>query len=60
MCRQIVLPTESRIGLMYFQMKDFQPNVWMGDVIINCFASMLNYEEAREQVRGFSATQFVL
>ncbi|KAJ0735268.1 hypothetical protein HanPI659440_Chr11g0430211 [Helianthus annuus] len=26
-------------------MKDFPPSEWMGAAIVNCFASVLNYEE---------------
>ncbi|MFS7918504.1 putative Ulp1 protease family catalytic domain, papain-like cysteine peptidase superfamily [Helianthus anomalus] len=40
-----VFLTESGIGLMYFQLKDFYPSVWMGDTVINCFATVLNHEE---------------
>ncbi|MFS7908118.1 putative papain-like cysteine peptidase superfamily [Helianthus anomalus] len=45
MFRTYVFLTESGIGLMYFQLKDFCPSVWMGDAIINCFATVLSYEE---------------
>ncbi|MFS7889791.1 hypothetical protein Hanom_Chr00s000005g01611201 [Helianthus anomalus] len=57
MCRQMVFLTESGIGLMYFKMKYFQHNVWMGDAIINCFASMLNYEVAN-RTKGTSPRLF--
>ncbi|MFS7961280.1 hypothetical protein Hanom_Chr08g00713121 [Helianthus anomalus] len=30
---------------MCINMKDFPPSVWMGAAIVNCFASVLNYEE---------------
>ncbi|KAJ0432890.1 hypothetical protein HanIR_Chr17g0864251 [Helianthus annuus] len=53
----MVFLTESGIGLMYFQIKNFQHNVWMGDAIINCFASMLNYEEA-SRTKGTSLRLF--
>ncbi|MFS7932263.1 putative Cop9 signalosome subunit 5 domain-containing protein [Helianthus anomalus] len=32
------------IGLMYLQMKDFQHSKWMGAAIVNCVASVLNFE----------------
>ncbi|MFS8026978.1 putative papain-like cysteine peptidase superfamily [Helianthus anomalus] len=70
-----VFLTESGIGLIYFQLKDFCPSEWMGDAVINCFATVLNYEEVngRKTIKGktkmltkvlvklavFSATQFV-
>ncbi|KAJ0591743.1 putative Ulp1 protease family catalytic domain, papain-like cysteine peptidase superfamily [Helianthus annuus] len=46
--------TESGIGLMYFQLKDFCPSEWMGDAVINCFATVLNYEEVngRKPIKG--------
>ncbi|KAF5801959.1 putative papain-like cysteine peptidase superfamily [Helianthus annuus] len=51
-----VFLTESGIGLMYFQLKDFYPSVWMGDAVINCFAMVLNYEEVngRKTTKGKS------
>ncbi|MFS8026771.1 hypothetical protein Hanom_Chr16g01490631 [Helianthus anomalus] len=51
----MVFLTEFGIGLMYFQTKDFQPNVWMGDAIINCFALMLNCEDAN-RTKGVQET----
>ncbi|MFS8026599.1 putative Ulp1 protease family catalytic domain, papain-like cysteine peptidase superfamily [Helianthus anomalus] len=47
--RTYVFLTESGIGLMYFQLKDFYPSVWMGDAVINRFATVLNHEEADRQ-----------
>ncbi|KAJ0680985.1 putative Ulp1 protease family catalytic domain, papain-like cysteine peptidase superfamily [Helianthus annuus] len=49
--RTYVFLTESGIGLMYFQLKDFYPSVWMGDAVINCFATVLNYEEVNSRKR---------
>ncbi|XP_022041951.1 uncharacterized protein LOC110944601 [Helianthus annuus] len=41
---------------MYFQLKDFKPSMWMGDAVINCFATFLNYEEVngRKPTKGKS------
>ncbi|MFS8034712.1 hypothetical protein Hanom_Chr17g01584451 [Helianthus anomalus] len=40
----MVFLSEFGIGLMYFQMKYFQPSKWMGAAIVNCFALVLNFE----------------
>ncbi|MFS7912143.1 putative papain-like cysteine peptidase superfamily [Helianthus anomalus] len=54
MFRSYVFLTESGIGLMYFQLKDFCPSEWMGDAVFNCFATVLNYEEVngRKPIKG--------
>ncbi|MFS7905132.1 putative papain-like cysteine peptidase superfamily [Helianthus anomalus] len=40
---------------MYFQLKDFKPSVWMGDAVINCYATVLNYEvNGRKTAKGKS------
>ncbi|KAF5799346.1 putative papain-like cysteine peptidase superfamily [Helianthus annuus] len=44
-CRKLVFETESGVGLYHFQMIDLLPSRWINDGVINCFASMLNFEE---------------
>ncbi|MFS7978155.1 hypothetical protein Hanom_Chr10g00912281 [Helianthus anomalus] len=55
MCRKMVFLIESGIGLMYFRMKDFQPSVCMGAVIVNYFASALNFEEINRTINSFAS-----
>ncbi|MFS8032692.1 hypothetical protein Hanom_Chr17g01560681 [Helianthus anomalus] len=43
--------TATSVGLYHFQMIDLQPSKWINDGVINCFASMLNYEE-KERISG--------
>ncbi|KAF5767594.1 hypothetical protein HanXRQr2_Chr14g0626171 [Helianthus annuus] len=42
---QMVFETEAGIGLMHLQMKDLEPSVWIGDAVVSCFVSILNFED---------------
>ena len=44
---ELVFETEAGVGLMHFHMKDLQPSMLVGASIVNCFASMLNFEETK-------------
>ncbi|KAJ0906339.1 putative Ulp1 protease family catalytic domain, papain-like cysteine peptidase superfamily [Helianthus annuus] len=50
-CRKLVFETESSVGLYHFQMIDLLPSRWINDGVINCFASMLNFEE-KDRIGG--------
>ncbi|MFS7957479.1 hypothetical protein Hanom_Chr07g00666831 [Helianthus anomalus] len=41
-CRQMVFLIESGIGLMYFQMKDFQPSLRLSTALLQCLYEEVN------------------
>ncbi|MFS8022648.1 hypothetical protein Hanom_Chr16g01441981 [Helianthus anomalus] len=45
MCRGNVFETKGGIGMMRFQMKDLETSVWIGAAVVNCFASMFNFDK---------------